>query len=396
MTEATDDIDVKRYDRQIRLWGLDTQRGLLGARILFVGVDGLMHEVAKNLVLAGVGHVCVQDGGDVSAADVGAGGQFCVAAADAGKKGRAEATVEKLRELNPQVELVARRAEPDAEMLRTYHYVVATGGAAGVRRAKDITALLEDGVRDDAAVTRGNAKRARAADATDAAAAKGSNGRHLTLPPRAVHTGAMYSSRTQPKLLACGTFGLYGFCAFDLGAQPYTKLEKKKAAADAADLTADGDAEPEMETKKYRVLYPSVAQAFAVDWAALTKHVPKLYPALQLLCDDDGPADGLAARLLEARAARLAASGAADSAVPEDVVRSVAEHASHELSPVCAIVGGIIGAELIKLISGKDPPMNNVFLFDGHKSEGVVHRLGPSFDVDGAVDKGEATCLGVA
>ena len=83
--------------------------------------------------------------------------------------------------------------------------------------------------------------------------------------------------------------------------------------------------------------------------------------------------------------------------VPEDVVRQkVAEHASHELSPVCAIVGGIIGAELIKLISGKDPPMNNVFLFDGHKSEGVVHRLGPSFDVDGAVDKGEATCLGVA
>ena len=386
---STDDIDVKRYDRQIRLWGLDTQRGLLGARILFVGVDGLMHEVAKNLVLAGVGHVCVQDGGDVSAADVGAGGQFCVAAADAGKKGRAEATVEKLRELNPQVELVARRAEPDAEMLRTYHYVVATGGAAGVRRATAITALLEgdaDGAAEPAA------KRARAADAADAAAAKGSNGRHLTLPPRAAHTGAA----SLPKLLACGTFGLYGFCAFDLGAQPYTKLEKKKAAADAADLTADGDAEPEMETKKYRVLYPSVAQAFGVDWAALTKHVPKLYPALQLLCDDDGPADGLAARLLEARAARLAASGAADSAVPEDVVRSVAEHASHELSPVCAIVGGIIGAELIKLISGKDPPMNNVFLFDGHKSEGVVHRLGPSFDVDGAVDKGEATCLGVA
>ena len=156
MTEATDDIDVKRYDRQIRLWGLDTQRGLLGARILFVGVDGLMHEVAKNLVLAGVGHVCVQDGGDVSAADVGAGGQFCVAAADAGKKGRAEATVEKLRELNPQVELVARRAEPDAEMLRTYHYVVATGGAAGVRRAKAIAAALEgDGGDGDAAAARG-------------------------------------------------------------------------------------------------------------------------------------------------------------------------------------------------------------------------------------------------
>ena len=204
MTEATDDIDVKRYDRQIRLWGLDTQRGLLGARILFVGVDGLMHEVAKNLVLAGVGHVCVQDGGDVSAADVGAGGQFCVAAADAGKKGRAEATVEKLRELNPQVELVARRAEPDADLLRTYHYVVATGGAAGVRRAQAITALLEGGA-DGAAPTR-RRQRARAADAADAAAAKGSNGRHLTLP-RARRT------RAPPRCRSCSRAARLGCTA---------------------------------------------------------------------------------------------------------------------------------------------------------------------------------------
>ena len=65
MTEATDDIDVKRYDRQIRLWGLDTQRGIAGCRVLMLGANGLCNEIAKNLVLSGVGHVRIQDAGVV-------------------------------------------------------------------------------------------------------------------------------------------------------------------------------------------------------------------------------------------------------------------------------------------------------------------------------------------
>ena len=143
---AEDDI-VKRYDRQIRLWGLDTQRGILGARILFVGVDGLIREVAKNLVLRASTRVCVQDGSDVSAADVGAGGQFCVAAADAGKKGRAEATVEKLRE--PAGGAGGERAGPTPTCWpRTT--TSSPPAAPPASAAPAITALLETGDRDTA------------------------------------------------------------------------------------------------------------------------------------------------------------------------------------------------------------------------------------------------------
>ena len=60
--------DVKRYDRQIRLWGLETQRGLLGTRILLLEFTGTCNEILKNLVLAGVGHICIQDAADVAAA----------------------------------------------------------------------------------------------------------------------------------------------------------------------------------------------------------------------------------------------------------------------------------------------------------------------------------------
>ena len=43
MSSATESasIDIKRYDRQIRLWGLETQTGLHGARILMLRATGL-------------------------------------------------------------------------------------------------------------------------------------------------------------------------------------------------------------------------------------------------------------------------------------------------------------------------------------------------------------------
>ena len=71
-------IDMKRYDRQIRLWGLDSQIKMSEARILILGVNGLANEIAKNLVLAGVGHVCIQDAGVVDEASLATGGLFSV------------------------------------------------------------------------------------------------------------------------------------------------------------------------------------------------------------------------------------------------------------------------------------------------------------------------------
>ena len=56
---------------------------------------------------------------------------------------------------------------------------------------------------------------------------------------------------------------------------------------------------------------------------------------------------------------------------------------------VCAVVGGVIANEIIKIISGKERPINNAFLFDALSGEGVVQRLGPCFDCPWGIDKGE-------
>lgn len=49
-----------RYDRQIRVWGAEAQMRIQNSRILILGLSGMMPEVCKNLVLAGM-NVVVQD-----------------------------------------------------------------------------------------------------------------------------------------------------------------------------------------------------------------------------------------------------------------------------------------------------------------------------------------------
>jgi ubiquitin-like 1-activating enzyme E1 A len=49
----------------------------------------------------------------------------------------------------------------------------------------------------------------------------------------------------------------------------------------------------------------------------------------------------------------------------EPTLKKWAALATAELSPVCAVMGGIMGNEVIKAISGKGEPANNTLLFDG-------------------------------
>ena len=47
-----------------------------------------------------------------------------------------------------------------------------------------------------------------------------------------------------------------------------------------------------------------------------------------------------------------------------------------ELSPVCAIVGGVLAQEVIKAISYKDAPHNNYYFYNPLESCGVVETIG--------------------
>lgn len=59
----------------------------------------------------------------------------------------------------------------------------------------------------------------------------------------------------------------------------------------------------------------------------------------------------------------------------EQHLRSFAHAARTEVPPVSAIVGGIYGREVIKYLTGKDEPLNNLFFFDAIRSAGIVECM---------------------
>ncbi|KAI9887782.1 MAG: hypothetical protein M1823_000423 [Watsoniomyces obsoletus] len=94
--------EIALYDRQIRLWGVKAQEKLRTAHVLLITIKALSNEIAKNLVLAGIGAITLVDHEVVTGEDLGA--QFLITEEDIGKN-RAEAASKRLTKLNPRVNI---------------------------------------------------------------------------------------------------------------------------------------------------------------------------------------------------------------------------------------------------------------------------------------------------
>lgn len=59
--------------------------------------------------------------------------------------------------------------------------------------------------------------------------------------------------------------------------------------------------------------------------------------------------------------------------------RSASSSAAHELSPICAVVGGMLAQDVLKALAAREAPLANLFVFDGWAAgNGVVAKLGMS------------------
>ncbi len=65
-THLTDE-EARIYDRQLRIWGVETQKRMRSLSVLVMGrFGGVAAEISKNLVLAGIGSVTIADDTPVS------------------------------------------------------------------------------------------------------------------------------------------------------------------------------------------------------------------------------------------------------------------------------------------------------------------------------------------
>lgn len=116
-------IDTNLYSRQIGTFGMEAMGKLIKMNVLIVGLRGLGVETAKNLILAGPKSVTLYDPVTVVIGDLSS--NFYLKDSHVGKVSRADASFDKLQELNPYVK-VSVASSLQLEDLKNYHVVAYT------------------------------------------------------------------------------------------------------------------------------------------------------------------------------------------------------------------------------------------------------------------------------
>uniref|UniRef100_A0A3Q3WCZ3 SUMO-activating enzyme subunit 1 n=1 Tax=Mola mola TaxID=94237 RepID=A0A3Q3WCZ3_MOLML len=331
--------EAAQYDRQIRLWGLDAQKRLRGSRVLLAGSGGLGAEVAKNLILAGVKGLTLLDHEQVSEESCRA--QFLVPVTAQGQN-RAQASLERAQNLNPMVEVHAdsdRIEDKPDDFFLQFDAVCLTGCS------RDLM------VRVDQLCSQHNIK------------------------------------------VFCGdVYGYYGYMFCNLG-QEHSYVEEKPKLVKPSENSNDGP-EPkkakvdpnETVMVKKMASFCSLKEALEVDWTgekakACLKRTPVDYFLLHVMLKfrtdkgrDPGPLSFAedSHLLKQIRDDVLGAMGVSSDLLSDCFV----SHCFSEMSPVCAVVGGVLGQEIVKALSQRDTPHRNFFFFDGRKGNGVVDYFG--------------------
>eukprot|EP00161_Ancyromonas_sigmoides_P022554 TRINITY_DN68_c0_g1_i5.p1 TRINITY_DN68_c0_g1~~TRINITY_DN68_c0_g1_i5.p1 ORF type:complete len:1021 (-),score=561.75 TRINITY_DN68_c0_g1_i5:637-3699(-) len=121
------EIDESLQSRQLAVYGRHAMGKLSTSKVLISGLGGLGCEIAKNVILANVGAVTLQDHRDVAKADLASA--FYATEEDVGRN-RATAVSGRLRELNPSVHVSEVGGELTDALIGAHDVVVLTDTSA--------------------------------------------------------------------------------------------------------------------------------------------------------------------------------------------------------------------------------------------------------------------------
>eukprot|EP00210_Caulerpa_lentillifera_P007110 g6803.t1 len=120
------EIDEDLHSRQLAVYGRESMRKLAAASVLVIGGGALGVEVAKNVILAGVKSLTLQDTSNVLQTDLSA--QFYLRENDIGQN-KASSCLERLQELNTTVVVKSIETEMSEELLDEFSVIVMTQGS---------------------------------------------------------------------------------------------------------------------------------------------------------------------------------------------------------------------------------------------------------------------------
>ncbi|KAK6028556.1 ThiF family protein [Ostertagia ostertagi] len=329
--------EAEVYDRQIRLWGMEAQQNAF-----LCGLSGVGAEIAKNLMLCGLRSLTLMDEKAVSKEDTES--SFLLDDSCIGQN-RARSSYEKVQALNPMVKVEVVESElnsMDADFVSRFTLVV-----------------LCDQSYDDVLLWNERCRK--------------------------LNVG----------FIACSVFGWMGYSFFDFNDHLFLSAVEKKqntvydedgGGSSSVPEAVDLDSEDVFEKKKLQ--YPSFEDAFNVDWSKkqLLRKSRRLIPCSyfplkamlraqkekKLTGDEDGDVTLLTKMWNEEV---LAANHELErqSVQPEEFHYFFGP----QLSPVCAIVGGLAGQEAIKAMSENERPLRNLFIYSALDSTGIVCYFPP-------------------
>ncbi|KAK0621520.1 hypothetical protein B0T17DRAFT_617956 [Bombardia bombarda] len=344
--------EIALYDRQIRLWGMKAQGKIRNANILLITMKALANEIAKNLVLAGIGSLTIVDHEFVTEADLGA--QFFLSASD-GHLGmnRAAAASAAVKRLNPRV-----RIHVDTDDIRLK--------GTGFFSQFDIVI------------------------ATDL----DPNTLNLVNTATRLHHRAFY---------AAASHGVYGFIFADLIEHDYvierqtsnlaTALGPETKTRSIVNIQPKPDTPEKIELVTKRELYST--WMLASDGASLAPDILRsprrrkvVTPVLSclralwefsLLYGAPPNANNHNALALFTRMCgdKHKALGLPSETLRSEVLRSFLQNICAEVAPVAAVLGGQLAQDVINVLGHTQQPIQNFVIFDGGAMEATVYALHP-------------------
>ncbi|OOF92226.1 hypothetical protein ASPCADRAFT_210639 [Aspergillus carbonarius ITEM 5010] len=342
--------EIALYDRQIRLWGVKAQEKLRSANILLITFKALANEVAKNLVLAGIGSLTIIDHELVKEEDLGA--QFFINQEHLGQN-RAQAAAPSVRAMNPRVQL---HIDTEDVHLKQPDFFA----------QYDITIATE---LDFATYT-------------------------------TINAACRIANRP---FYAAGLHGFYGFVFADLISHDFV-MERSKSNVPSPtqetptrsilNITTKKENEKiiEMVTKRevYSPLILANTSPLPEDFTRVArkrKQVTPLLTCLRALWEYQKSSAG-ALPTFSHQDLEVFTKHARDchqelkldiTTLDAGFLRTFLQNLGSELSPVAAFVGGNLAQDVINVLSAREQPLQNMLLFDGERSAAPIYPLHPFF-----------------
>ncbi|XP_062853593.1 ubiquitin-like modifier-activating enzyme 1 isoform X2 [Trichomycterus rosablanca] len=380
----TDIIDEGLYSRQLYVLGHDAMQCMGKANVLISGMKGLGVEVAKNVILAGVGSVTIQDQGTTEWRDLSS--QFYLEESDLGEN-RAICSEKHLARLNSYVRVSTHTEALNRDFLNRFQVVVLSDSPIEEQlwvgtfcHANNIKFIVADTkglcgqlfcdfgegfvVRDNdgeplrssliSNITKGNPGIVTCTD--DA-----SFGDDMHVAFSEVQGMTELNNREPVKITRIGG-NTFSIC----DTSNFTEYKKGGVATEVKELKIYNyrplNVALNEDLQDTDLLVPS-------DYGKTQKHL-SLHLGFQALHEFKQkysrlpkPRNQADAELLLGMTRKLSAAAKLDS-LDEDIVRKLSLCASGDLAPINAVIGGLAAQEVMKACSGKFKPLEQWLYFD--------------------------------